>query len=490
MDSTITFKTHNGSYYLYDIMHSVLLNSHPILESIDYYIKQGQQSKMEKLLIEDYPTYSIDEIRYYIKKYSFLKESGLFTELNTDNLLSSLISPETIRKNIANLDNILFQVTGNCNLSCKYCCYGDMYIDNTTQSNMTKDMVDKVFNYMLPKWESSVNLSYRNPIIIGFYGGEPLLNFPIVEYIVSCCKKMESQKLKFIYSMTTNGILLDRHMSFLADNDVSLLISLDGNKTHSQLRVDKNGKESFERNFNNVRLLQTKYPEYFDRKVKFNSVLNKYSNATDVHRFILNEFGKSPMMESISQHMLDDEKHKEYRDLYQPYHETEELMRERGMQSPLFKGLSMFFYYQLNNSYKNYVDLIYGKSKLQKKIPTGTCLPFHKKMFVTADGDLLACERIGLQYVLGTITDQVNIDFDKVAEIYTHYFTNILKYCEECYSVSSCSRCLFQLPLKEKAHVCPYKHDKKIYQNYLSNLFGKLESMPELFTKVNKMISA
>lgn len=41
--------------------------------------------------------------------------------------------------------------------------------------------------------------------------------------------------------MTTNGILLDRYMDFLVKHEVSLLISLDGNSVHNQLRVDKKG---------------------------------------------------------------------------------------------------------------------------------------------------------------------------------------------------------------------------------------------------------
>ncbi len=493
MDSTILFKTVNKNHYMYDIRHSILFNSHPILESIYSYVKEeGKEgNEIELILTHDYPDYSLDEIKYYIKKFHFLSGSDMFDKISTGEIIFGGVAPETIEKDVNNIDNILFQVTGNCNLSCKYCCYGDMYIDDSSQKPMTREIINKIFEFMLPKWESSANLSYNNPIVIGFYGGEPLLNFSLISYIMSCCKKLETKKLRFVYSMTTNALLLDKYMKTLADNDVSLLISLDGNKTHNQLRVDKKGKESFERIYRNIKLLQTTYPEYFERKVKFNSVLSKYSNAMEVHDFIKNEFGKFPLMDSISPHMLDEEKSNEFNDLYQPYIEPQELTKEKGTQSSVFKRLSMFFYYQLNNSYKHYTDIIYGKAQTQRKLPTGTCLPFQIKMFITADGQILACERIGLQYVLGTITDRVNINYNNIAELYTRYFSHIQKQCSNCYSISSCSQCLFQLPLKEDGlHLCPYMHGKKEYQIYLADMFGKLEEMPELFTNINKMIKA
>lgn len=36
-----------------------------------------------------------------------------------------------------------------------------------------------------------------------------------------------------------------------------------------------------------------------------------------------------------------------------------------------------------------------------KTIPTGTCIPLVKRMFVTVTGKILPCERIGQQFALG-----------------------------------------------------------------------------------------
>jgi len=49
-----------------------------------------------------------------------------------------------------------------------------------------------------------------------------------------------------IYSMTTNGALLDRYAEFLVEKKFELLISLDGNRENSAYRVFKNGKPTFD----------------------------------------------------------------------------------------------------------------------------------------------------------------------------------------------------------------------------------------------------
>lgn len=53
--------------------------------------------------------------------------------------------------------------------------------------------------------------------------------------------------MKYGYAMTTNGMLLDRYMSFLAEKEVMLLLSLDGDEYAQGYRVDHRGANSFQR---------------------------------------------------------------------------------------------------------------------------------------------------------------------------------------------------------------------------------------------------
>ena len=63
-------------------------------------------------------------------------------------------------------------------------------------------------------------------------------------------------------------------------------------------------------------------------------------------------------------------------------------------------------YYQYNSLLKKNASIIF---------PTGTCLPFQKKIFLTVNGDILPCERIDQKYILGHVTsEKVDLDLDAI----------------------------------------------------------------------------
>ncbi len=50
---------------------------------------------------------------------------------------------------------------------------------------------------------------------------------------------MSIENRQFIFSRTTNGTLLEKHIDYLVDQEVVLLISLDGDEHSSSYRVKK-----------------------------------------------------------------------------------------------------------------------------------------------------------------------------------------------------------------------------------------------------------
>ncbi len=65
-------------------------------------------------------------------------------------------------------------------------------------------------DYLSVLWNSPLNKSFNNVIHLSFYGGEPLLNVPFIEKVIGYTKGLKNQVRKFAYSMTTNGMLLDK----------------------------------------------------------------------------------------------------------------------------------------------------------------------------------------------------------------------------------------------------------------------------------------
>ena len=141
------------------------------------------------MLLEKYPELTDSEIQMYQEKYSFLKSSGFFSDLNTDEMLTENVSPNTVKNQLIDLLFITLQMTGECNLNCRYCCYGDLYERNQIENRdpMGFDTIKKTFDYLIPLWRL---LPYSKLIGIGFYGGEPLLNFPLIEQTVSYCNML------------------------------------------------------------------------------------------------------------------------------------------------------------------------------------------------------------------------------------------------------------------------------------------------------------
>ena len=62
---------------------------------------------------------------------------------------------------------------------------------------MDFDTVRTFIDYILPYWNMNPN---PKKIVFGFYGGEPLLNFPLIDKTVKYCKSLESNNLTFNFS--------------------------------------------------------------------------------------------------------------------------------------------------------------------------------------------------------------------------------------------------------------------------------------------------
>lgn len=112
---------------------------------------------------------------------------------------------------------------------------------------------------------------------VGFAGGgEPLLDWQILESALSAIAKQDTQKQLTFY-IITNGILLNERLleSYKKLKPfVKLVISLDGDEiTHDTFRLDKQGKGTFKRIMANIAL----YEELFGAKPDINVSVSRLS---------------------------------------------------------------------------------------------------------------------------------------------------------------------------------------------------------------------
>lgn len=414
--------------------------------------------------------------------------------------MNEYITPNYVKYALANTPQVTFEVTDACNLRCKYCGYGELYDDYDARENqrLSDQKALLLLDYLHTLWQSPLNVSYQKNIFISFYGGEPLMNMPFIESVVGHCETVLKSDLRtFTFSMTTNAILLDRYMDFLVHHDFQLLISLDGNEWGDSYRVDKGGHPSFNRVVQNVERLREAYPDFFERRVNFNAVLHNRNSVESIYDFFKVKYGKTPSIGELNNMGIRPEKRVEFTHMFRNTEESlfdsehySEIERDLFMTSPTYKSTALFLRQYSDFTYRDYNELLFGKQSPEKQIPTVTCVPFSKKVFVTVNGKILPCERIGHQFALGYLTDDaVVLDFDAIAQRYNTWYSKLEKQCSACHLRRSCIQCIFNLPCIEEERVrCHGFMTAKDFEHYRDVQMSFLYRHPEAYAKIMKEV--
>lgn len=403
------------------------------------------------------------------------------------------IDSDLVGNQLRNMRQVVFEVTDACNLNCKYCGYGELYgnYDERGQKNLPVEKAMLFLDYITSYWKKNPSLSPEKYIYVGFYGGEPLLNMGFIERVVNYLKDVAIPYKEFHFNMTTNAMLLDRHMDYLVENNFSILVSLDGDEYNHSYRVDHAGKNSFVRVISNVELLREKYPLFFNTNVNFNAVLHNRNSVSDIHRFINERFDKKVGIGELNTSGIAPEMHQEFWKTYKNKSESlfndensEELQEKLFLESTNTSILASFIHKYSGNVFNTYNDLFIEKDKMKIR-PTGTCLPFGKKAFITVNGKILPCEHIGQNYTLGKITDkEVLINFDEIVEKYNNWFQKFEKQCSKCFNKRGCEKCFFEIPNLDADPVCNEFMNKNSYEYMIQMNMSYLRNNPGLYRRI------
>lgn len=405
------------------------------------------------------------------------------------------ITSEHITSSLANLPQLVFEVTDACNLNCKYCAYGKFYDDYDSRENkvLPVEKAVRLIDWLTEFWNSDLNASTETPIFISFYGGEPLLNVPFIKTIVNHIEnKVRCPNRKFQFSMTSNALLLHKYMDYLKEHDFFLLVSLDGNRENTGYRVDKSGVNAFDRVVANVDALKKKYPEYFNKRVSFNAVLHNKNSVEEIYRFFKDRYDKIPSINELNNVGIHKGKTEEFNRTYRNYRESlyqsehyEEIEREMFISGGTYQSVNLFLHQYSGFVFMDYTDLLFDKSNAAKTIPTGTCLPFSKKMYITVNGKILPCERIGHQFALGEIGDtEVILNVEEIAGIYNTRYAKLEKQCSKCKNAKACIQCMFNIGDLDEKPVCYGFMNEEAFRDYVNAQMRFLEKNPEAYKRL------
>lgn len=404
------------------------------------------------------------------------------------------ISAKDLEYNLKNLRHLVFEVTDACNLRCKYCGYADLYEGYDQRENLKFPFrrAKLIIDYLHKYWEQNYCKDINDPITIGFYGGEPLLNVPFIQQVIEYIETLRPIGKKFQYNMTTNAMLLDKYMDFLVKKEFRLLISLDGDEKGQSYRVDTKGKNSYNKVISNVNLLRLKHPLYFDRFVMFNSVLHNQNDVESIFHFIKNTFGKEPSISPLNNSGIRKDKVEEFYKTYQnmttSIHKAtncEALKKELFIKGPETSVLLNYIHFQSGNVFASYNNLLL-KNEIFTSSPTGTCIPFSKKMFVTVKGKILQCERIDHEFALGRVTDEkVELELEKAAQQHNEYVFHYIKQCKACAIKKICTQCVYQIDdIHSKTSKC-YSYCSPVhFEKQNEYCLDYLDKHPELYNRI------
>lgn len=172
-----------------------------------------------------------------------------------------------------NIQEAVFVLTYQCNFACPYCYEADS--SNATDTFMTRDKVDQVFNLHQNHLEK-----------IAFYGGEPFLlrNRDIINYIIA--KAPDAT-----YSATTNGYFLEEYFDVMKSVNIShIMVTLDGSRDiHNKTRILKNGKGTFDKIFRGISLyLENSIPI----KIRMNISNNNLDDCLALRSELINAYSE------------------------------------------------------------------------------------------------------------------------------------------------------------------------------------------------------
>lgn len=388
-----------------------------------------------------------------------------------------------------NMQQVILEVTEECNLRCTYCIYNnqnDGFRDFGKQ-NMSEKTAIKAIKYIL-------ETSMREEIYVGFYGGEPLLRFDLLQKCVSYALEHKANK-KVTFSMTTNGILMtpEKAQYFASIPDFSIMFSIDGDKlTHDEHRKLKNGKGSFDLTLQGYQNALDAYGKENRNKISISTVVSPpYSKQKfDAMQNFFETYAKGLQLNcTYVEHSTREVFETQWRE-DEPIVNRMPLLAWEKDKSPKEKMKSFTKGAQTGSFLKIHKRPIVNEPISSHKF-NGCCLPGTRRLYVTVQGDFLPCERTGLSPKIGDV--EHGLDIAAIKKYYVDdYMEKSVSDCRECWASLICGICYAQcfneagIDINQKRKMC--KDERYTLEQNLIYYHETLEEDPQSLEVLNDMI--
>jgi uncharacterized protein len=167
-----------------------------------------------------------------------------------------LIAPAEPPPGLGQMGSLTLHVAHTCNMKCGY-CYADFGLYGGPASVMTADRAREYLDRLFASCGDTPEVSVQ------FFGGEPLLNYSVVQQATEyAIEKARAHEKRIRFGLTTNGLLLDEAKAdWLGSRGFTLTVSIDGPKeTNDRIRPTSCGGPTYDRIVAVVPLLR-KFPK-------------------------------------------------------------------------------------------------------------------------------------------------------------------------------------------------------------------------------------
>ena len=323
------------------------------------------------------------------------------------------------------LNTMVLNVTNQCNLACTYCYeYGEDKIVDTEHGKQSKFMSEQTalasVDFLLKESARVAHLT--------FFGGETLLNFPVLKSTIAYARRRAAEAGKEIdFSLTTNATLLKPEIiEFLAENQVGVTISIDGpREMQDKFRVFHNGAGSYDVVAPKIKeLLRVHRTRPIGARVTLTSdtldITRIYRHLTEEMGFW--EVGFAPVTTSPQQQYAIGE------------HGFDRMLGQfRALAAEFLEHVAVNRHHGFSNVKDTLEEIHKGVSKAY---PCGAGLGL---LGVSTDGDVALCHRFAGSdaHKFGTVQD--GIDRDAQTAFLQQHHINDKTDCQTCWARPLCS---------------------------------------------------
>lgn len=254
--------------------------------------------EVTRTLLEKGRIYSLDSALKETRRVYGEKADEALNELDVLNHRGLFLPPDPANQAnfspFPHLKALCLNLAHECNMRCLY-CFANQGAYGGERGLMSLDVAKKSVDFLLS------NSGPLKRLEIDFFGGEPLLDFPVLKETVLYGKKRAGELGKEIrFTLTTNCLLFNSEtMEFLNRMEMRVVLSIDGRKNdHDRFRILPGGRGTHELVLSRIRdfLSSRGNKLYYLRGTYTSSTLNFLENALFLFDLGYDEVSMEPVV--------------------------------------------------------------------------------------------------------------------------------------------------------------------------------------------------